>query len=366
MFSDARTARSKLVKRLAWLGRWSLVAGVAVIGACGGGSDDDATEYVYVANSADDTVSQFGVSSNGTLSSLSTATVTVGDLPVGMVVHPSKSYVYVANNGSNTISQFSIGSNGKLSALSPASVATSAAPYKLAASPNGRYIFVGLQGAAKVATYAVGSGGALTLVAETSTSCTNVQGLAVDPSSTYVYAVGASNSRVCGFSIDSSGGLSAVAVVSSGGTSPADAVVDSSGNYLFVSNSDVSSSNIAAFAIDSAGGLTLQTTYATVSNPMSLTLNAQGTRLYVGSGSSVGTHSVTSSGVLSAVSATAAGVTPQQVVVDASGSFAFAINRGSNSVSQYAVGTGGGLSANSYGATVSSGVGQQPYAIATR
>jgi 6-phosphogluconolactonase (cycloisomerase 2 family) len=366
MFSDVRTARSILVQRLAWWGRWSLVAGVTVIGACGGGSDDDATEYVYVANSADDTVSQFGVSGNGTLSSLSTATVTVGDLPVGMVLHPSKNFVYVANNGSNTISQFLVGSDGKLSALSSASVATSAAPFKLAASPDGRYIFAGLQGAAKVATYAVGSSGGLTLVAEVSTSCTNVQGLAVDPNSSYVYAVGASNSRVCGFSIGSGGVLTAVSAVSSGGTSPADVVVDKSGNYLFVSNNDVSTSTIAVFAIDSAGGLSLQNTYSTVSNPVSLTLNSQGTRLYVGSGSSVGMHTVTTSGVLSSVSATAAGVTPQQVVIDASGAYAYAINRGSNSVSQYTVSTNGSLSSNSYGSAVSSGVGQQPYAIVTR
>ena len=83
-------------------------------------------KWVYVVNSTTNNVSQFAVSSAtatpGALTALTPATVAVGSDPVSIVVSSDSRYAYVANRGADTISQFSIGIDGTLTALSPATI----------------------------------------------------------------------------------------------------------------------------------------------------------------------------------------------------------------------------------------------------
>jgi DNA-binding beta-propeller fold protein YncE len=79
-------------------------------------------KYAYVANSSSNTVSQYSIGSDGTLTALATPTVVTGFGPASVTVDPSGKYAYVANSGaSDSVSQFAIGSDGTLSPLTPAS-----------------------------------------------------------------------------------------------------------------------------------------------------------------------------------------------------------------------------------------------------
>ena len=55
---------------------------------------------------------------------MNTATVATGSSPVSVTVDPTDRYVYVANNGSNSISQYTISTDGSLIAMNTATVAT--------------------------------------------------------------------------------------------------------------------------------------------------------------------------------------------------------------------------------------------------
>jgi DNA-binding beta-propeller fold protein YncE len=60
------------------------------------------------------------------------ATVAAGDTPTSIALDPSGKYVYVTNSGDNTVSQYSVASNGTLTALMQGPAAAGNAPNSIA------------------------------------------------------------------------------------------------------------------------------------------------------------------------------------------------------------------------------------------
>ncbi len=125
---------------------------------------DPSDRYVYAANEGNNTVSQFTISSDGTLAAMSPVTVASGSEPWSIVVDPSGRYVYVANKGDNTVSQYTIGVGGALIPMSPASVPAGLVPTSITVDPSGRFVYVTNGGDNTVSQYIIGEGGALTPV----------------------------------------------------------------------------------------------------------------------------------------------------------------------------------------------------------
>src|SRR5262249_22289159 len=71
-----------------------------------------ATIYAYATNIGSDTVSQYVVGQDGSLTPLGTPEVPAGHQPFSIAVEPTGDYVYVANWGSSTVSQYRIGTDG--------------------------------------------------------------------------------------------------------------------------------------------------------------------------------------------------------------------------------------------------------------
>jgi 6-phosphogluconolactonase (cycloisomerase 2 family) len=122
--------------------RWWLAVATALALAFGAGPAQ-AAPFAYVANNGSDSVSQYDVGPDGTLSPMSPATVAAGHEPTRPVVSPDGKSVYVTNNGSDSVSQYDIGAGGALSPKSPATVPTGAPPRGvLAVSPDGKSAYV--------------------------------------------------------------------------------------------------------------------------------------------------------------------------------------------------------------------------------
>ncbi len=83
-------------------------------------------KWLYVTNTTGNNVGQFTISAAtatpGAITAMTPATVTTGAEPVGIVVSADSRYLYVANRASGTLSQYSIGQDGKLTPLASPTV----------------------------------------------------------------------------------------------------------------------------------------------------------------------------------------------------------------------------------------------------
>jgi 6-phosphogluconolactonase (cycloisomerase 2 family) len=191
-------------------------------------------KYVYVANHGNAppggmTISQYSIdAATGALSPLAPATVpTAFPYPGGITVDPTSSYAYLSNINGNTVSEFGIGANGTLSSLSPPSVAAGTEPVFLAFDPTGKYAYEAnytvdvSAGPGTVSQYAVGTGGQLTpLSPATVTAGTGPGWIAFDPFGKYAYVTnigdGTSPGTVSEYSIGTGGALTLIGTANAG------------------------------------------------------------------------------------------------------------------------------------------------------
>jgi len=193
---------------------------------------DPTGSFLYVANSADDTLSQFSIGSGGQLTPLTPATVPAGTQPVSIAVTggPSGGHVYVANSGAGvpagvgSVSQFSIRADGTLTPLNPATVSAGASPVAIAIdqtiAPFGTaFVMSDCDGSTctgSIRPFAVGAGGELTATGAVATTGDHYDavGMVTDQSGTNAYVltnlmgVDTDNGALWQFSVGNTGALS--------------------------------------------------------------------------------------------------------------------------------------------------------------
>ena len=99
-------------------------------------------EFVYTANTLDNTLSQFQIAKNGVLIPLSTPTVATGKAPQTLATASTGHFLYVANSGDNTLSQYQVASNGLLTPLTPATVSATVGDAAPIAGADSSYTMV--------------------------------------------------------------------------------------------------------------------------------------------------------------------------------------------------------------------------------
>src|SRR5580765_8488453 len=110
--------------------RLSVILGLAALALVGCGANSPATsaaaEFVYVANTKSNEISQYSVSASGigALTPLTPSTVPTGQFPYGMAINQAGNSVYVANVTSSEVSQYTINpTTGQLTPKTPPAVA---------------------------------------------------------------------------------------------------------------------------------------------------------------------------------------------------------------------------------------------------
>lgn len=122
---------------------------------------DPTSQFVYVANSGDNTVSAYNLSLAGPYMTQIGSAVAAGATPSAVLAEPYGQYLYVANSGDNTISAYSISAfTGQLTPIGPFSTVTE--PTALAVSNDGKYLYVTGASAGEVQQFTINSGGTLT------------------------------------------------------------------------------------------------------------------------------------------------------------------------------------------------------------
>jgi 6-phosphogluconolactonase (cycloisomerase 2 family) len=202
--------------------------------ACSGHSAP-ATENLYVADSVNNALLNYSVSSAGVLmlvpASAGSPGVLTGTLPSGVAVDACGQFVYVANATSNNVSAFTICTTVSQNCL------------------QGDYSLQPVAGS----PYAAG----------------DLPGpIAIDPFAKYVYVVDRGSSQVSGYRISpSNGALTAITGTPFATNSGADSIaIRSDGSWIFVAN--FNSANVSQYAITQAtGAVTPQPPFTTLNNP---------------------------------------------------------------------------------------------------
>jgi 6-phosphogluconolactonase (cycloisomerase 2 family) len=328
-----------------------------------------AARYVYVANNHNESVSTDAVdAASGRLKFIGKAAEAPGAGTWSVTVHPSGKYAYVANYDGNTVSQYRIGANGALTAMTPATVALGGVwpdlPSFVTVDPTGKYAYVTGGGGGILARYSIGADGALTATAGAGGTLLGAGTLptlisAIDPMGKYAYALDGMGNNVLQYTIGADGAWTAVtpASIATGGSSSSIAV-DPSGKYVYVTNQ--SADTVSQYSIGAGGALTGMGAVATNIVPTSITVDPSGKYAYVacwGRGTdfksnTVEQYSIGADGLLTRLTtvsnwnggysiAVAAGAAPVQAVAK----YAYVVNKGSNTVSQYTLGANGALAA---------------------
>jgi len=293
--------------------------------------------YLYVTAQANSSISAYAVTqSTGALTSNGNAVAT-GTNPSAIAATPSGSALFVANSGSNSISSYSINADGTLSAVS-GTTATGTTPVALAVDPGGKYLFAADQTSSDISVFAINGTG---LTAAPGSPFTTIPAglsypngtlpaaVAVSHSGNFLYIANQLANFVSVFSINStSGALTPLGVpfYDDGQSSPSGLAVTPNGGFLYIANAGANSNNISAYAI-------CDSVVTSCANPN------------------------TPDGTLTPVSGSPfpAGLGPVAIAFDPGFNFAYVVDKGSNTVSQYSFGPGNGVLTPLSPGTISTG-----------
>jgi YVTN family beta-propeller protein len=249
---------------------------------------DPSGKYLYVANSGDNTVSQYTINSDGTLTAIPPTTVagvnqnSTGKNPNSITVDPSSQYVYVANEGDNTVSQYIIGTGGALTQMSPATVGAGTNPYSVTVDPLGKYVYVANEGSNDISQFNIGTGGVLTPMSPATVGTgLNPYSVTVDHSGLYVYVANEGDNTISQYTIDTGGALTAMpAGLVAAGINPVSVTITNSGQYAYVAN--YGSNTVSQYAIVN-GALTAMSIPAVPAgtSPYSITVDPSSQYVYV-------------------------------------------------------------------------------------
>jgi 6-phosphogluconolactonase len=307
--------------------------------ASGGGSG-----LLFVTAQANSTVSAFvvnistgGISANG-------VSLATGAVPSAIAIAPTINALFVANSGSNNVSSYTVNSDGSLTVVS-GTAPTGTTPMGLAIDPAGKFLFVANQGSSNISVFSISG---TTLKAVPGSPFTTIPvglsypngtlpvAVAVSASGNFLYVANQLANFVSVFKVGSSGALTASGVpFYLTGQSPSGLGITPSGGFLYVANAGANSNDISAFAICDA-------VVTSCTNPNS----PDGTLTQV------------------AGSPFPAGLGPVGIVFDPNFNFAYTVDKGSNTISQFSIGTGDGVLTPLSPPTISTGA--TPVSIALR
>ena len=310
-------------------------------------------QFVYVANSADYTISGYSTASDGKLLPVHGSPFgqgNFGDYVYSLVVDPSGRHLYVGN-----FAAYNIGIDGALSFIPGARSYTGC--ISIAVEPRGKFVYAADYYGDFIYSYRVGAKGDLFPTPESSFSTgynysagqLEPISVAVGPTSEFVYVADYGTANVSIYRIDPTGDLTLApgSGVQAGGH-PRAVAVHPRGEFVYVVNE---SDAINIYEVGCEGGLS-----ALPGSPFSfpilgggadaLAIEPRGEFAYVLSSSSnliVGFR-INEDGTLSvAGSAVATGAQPYAVAIDSNGGFAYVVNFTDNNVSGYSIANDGVL-----------------------
>ncbi len=308
--------------------------------------------FAYVENDFGNSISMFTVSAAGLWTPNTPATIPVGNHPESLVVDPAGKFVYVANSADSTVSMFTISAaTGLLTPTSPATVPTGTFPQYVSADPLGRFVYTANTSDNTISGFSINkiTGVLLPTVPAAFATGTHPSSVTVDPTGRFLYAMGQLGSLTT-FTINATSGALTPIDLISGLSYSFEAKVDPSGRYLFVTENDLAQVDI--FLIDqTTGRLTPAGTpsVAVGAGPTGVAIDATSSYVYVvnrkdGTISQFNLNLANGSLTPMSTPLVASPGLPFQILIDPSNQLAYVSEENTNSVSILSLGTNGALS----------------------
>ncbi len=249
-----------------------------------GGGDTSASNYVFVANTSANTVTGLGISTTGTLASLSGSPISFGTAPTSLVVSLDNKYLWVGNV--SQIFGYSIASDGTLTALNSGNAIANAYCVDMQVSPDGKWLMVLDGSGASIDLFAINSDGTLSPssgIGFTPNGTVTPKQLRISPTGGYVAAaMGAAGELIFSFNTTTGAFQQLTQTLPPSLTSDNAIAIDSTGAYLYTVRSG-NNEGLVVFQVASNGNLTptTSTVYATGTQPYSVVLDSTGKYVYV-------------------------------------------------------------------------------------
>jgi 6-phosphogluconolactonase (cycloisomerase 2 family) len=247
---------------------------------------DSQGKFLYVTHSGDslslgNTITQYKIDSNGSLSPLAIPFVYSGMGPTSIALDPSGQYAYVTNFGNyfgNTLSLFNI-VNGSLQPMTPSVQQVAPGLINMVVSPSGRYAYaLNCYSSSAISQFSINSTGALIPIGAVpigSGTSTCPSSMKIDPTEKYAYVSDFFNHSLLQFAI-TNGGLTAMTPSTvPTGNSPVNVVVHPSGQYVYVINN--ADNTLSQFLVSASGTLSPMATASvgTGQSPMAIAILPQ-------------------------------------------------------------------------------------------
>jgi 6-phosphogluconolactonase (cycloisomerase 2 family) len=330
--------------------------------------------YVTAGSDPERHIAQFNADPGGLLAPLSPPTVAAPEFAGGLAVSPDGMSLYVTNHGGeegtagDSVHQYDIRPDGTLSPKRPFELAAGDGPIDLVMHPNGQSVYVANELGDSVSQYDVGPGGALSPKSPPTVTLqffgNETEDVEVSPDGNSVYVVGAPG--VSQFDVGPGGALSPKSPPSvHTGSQAVDLAMSPDGNSAYVTRCCVhagnsSSASVLQYNADSSGRLSPKSPPTAISGarPTQIAVSPDGKSAYINDvlGSGVGAreyvlqYDVGSNGALSPKSpfrVAPGGENSNEIVVSPDGKSVYVVNFGypePGNISQFDVGADGRLS----------------------
>jgi 6-phosphogluconolactonase (cycloisomerase 2 family) len=262
----------------------------------------------------------------------------------------STDLVFALNAGANSISGFGISTTGTLSSLNGSPISLSTTPTALTVSRNNAFLWVGTP--TQIFAYSIGSGGALTAVsggaAIANANCVDMQ---TTPDGKWLMVLDGTGNSIDLFAINSDGTLSAASgagFTANGTVVPRQLRISNSGTTVIAA---MGTGGELVFNFNTTTGaynLLSQTAPPNLTSDNGIAIDSTGSYLYVarsGSGTGLAVMRINSDGTLTATTSAAygAGTQPFAVTLDNTGKYAYVANRGDGTISGFGIGINAAL-----------------------
>ena len=259
----------------------------------------------------------------------------------------SSTYLYAAIPASNQIVVYREDPNsGILTVLVGSPITAGNQVQSIIIHPSKKFLYAANQGENDVWQFNIATGGGLTEATSTIVG-TAPNLLAMDTAGSFLYVSNLGSNTISVFSIDAtSGALTPVAAPFSIGGTALNMKLSPAGDVLFVTIGG-NPGFVESFSNPSSGNPGATSIQAGV-NPNGLAIDPSGTHLYTGNfgDNSISAFTIGANGVLTPISGFPLGETfsaPLALFIDNSGKYLYVANQGSSNLAAYGIGSDGGL-----------------------